>query len=150
MGHEQGRQISLVDALPHLQNIFQSKNVKKYAHNANYDLTVLKNHDIEVNCFNFDTMIAAQILGYNAIGLKQLSFDLLNEPMSPINELIGSGKKQITFDQVPIEDAYQYACRDSDMTYRLQSILEHEIRDKGMSKLFFDIEYKYVWCSWNC
>ena len=140
LGHEQGRQISLVDALPHLQNIFQSKNVKKYAHNANYDLTVLKNHAIEVNCFNFDTMIAAQILGYNAIGLKQLSFDLLNEPMSPINELIGSGKKQITFDQVPIEDAYQYACRDSDMTYRLQSILEHEIREKKMSYLFFDIE----------
>jgi len=140
LGHEQGRQISMEDALPHLQNIFQSKDVKKYAHNANYDLTVLKNHNIEVNCFTFDTMIAAQILGYNAIGLKQLSFDLLNEPMSPINELIGSGKKQITFDQVPIENASEYACRDSDMTYRLQSILENEIKDKGMSNLFFNIE----------
>lgn len=140
LGHEQGRQLSMEEALPSLKKIFQSSGIRKYAHNANYDLTVLKNHGIPVNDFNFDTMIAAQILGYSSIGLKQLSFDLLNEPVSPITELIGTGKKQITFDQVPIQEAYEYACRDSDMTFRLQSILEEEIIQKGMSKLFFNIE----------
>jgi DNA polymerase-1 len=83
---------------------------------------------IAVRGLAFDTMIAAGLLGKTP-GLKELSFyELkLTNAMTPIEELIGRGNKQITFDKVPIEQATPYAAADADMTMRLVLALQPQL-----------------------
>ena len=74
----------------------ENPSIQKAAHNANYDITVLENHDISVRNLAFDTMLAAHFSGRKSIGLKQLSLECLHEEMTPITDLIGTGRNQKT------------------------------------------------------
>ena len=64
--------------------------------------------------------------------------------MTPISQLIGSGRKQITFDQVPIESALDYAAADADMTGRLRQALEAPVANQGLGHLMNDLEMPLV------
>ena len=130
VGHAKGRQISLGEALETLKPLLQDPSIAKTAHKASFDMTVLQNYDVQVQGLEFDSMIAAQLLGHNAIRLKQLAFQLLQEEMTPITVLIGTGRKQITFDKVPIEDATPYAAADADIAGRLRTNLEPNLEPK--------------------
>jgi len=76
--------------------------------------------------------------------LKNLSLDVLGHEMTPITDLIGTGRKQITFDQVPIEAAVPYAAADADMTGRLRTILEPAVASQGLTPLLADMEIPLV------
>jgi DNA polymerase-1 len=60
--------------------------------------------------------------------------------MTPITDLIGKGKNQLTMDQVPVAQASPYACADVDMTHRLVSVLEPELKEKQLWDLFRDVQ----------
>ena len=81
-----------------------------------------------------DTMIAAGLLDPGAAtwGLKDLAWSGLGAEMTPIDELIGAGKGQITMDRVPAEPATPYAAADADMTLRLAQTLPAGARDGGL------------------
>jgi DNA polymerase-1 len=64
--------------------------------------------------------------------------------MTEITELIGTGKKQITMDQVPLEQVTPYACADVDMTTRLVDGLTEELRERGLWSLFSEVEMPLV------
>ncbi len=106
--------------------------VIKYMHNAKFDMTVLERHGLPVEPPIFDTMIASW-LGNNASdarhGLKDLAREKLNLQMTEIKELIGSGKGQLTMNQIPVEKVTPYAAADVDMTLRLVEALEKPLRD---------------------
>ena len=78
------------------------------------------------------------------LGLKNLAFIRLGLEMTEIKELIGTGKKQITFDQVPLEPAAAYAVADCDVTLRLYPILKKEMDEKQGTKLFEEIELPLI------
>ena len=124
VGHNNGVQIPIGTVLARLKPVLESPEITKTAHNANYDISVLENHSIRVCGVDFDTMIAAHMLGMRTISLKGLALDMLNIEMTPIKDLIGSGIKQITMDAVPIPETAEYACADADMTGRLRTLLE--------------------------
>ncbi|HYN89952.1 MAG TPA: DNA polymerase I [Ardenticatenaceae bacterium] len=116
------------------------------AHNAKYDLTVLKRHGFDVTNVDFDTMIAEWVVnpGTRNYGLKGLAWQRLNVEMTPITDLIGKGKSQITMDQVPVARAASYAGADVDMTCRLVSTLERELRARQQWELFANVEMPLV------
>jgi DNA polymerase-1 len=60
--------------------------------------------------------------------------------MTRYEEVAGKGKGQVTFDQVPVEQARDYSCCDSDVTLRLAPLLEQRVRQDGMSRLLDEIE----------
>ncbi len=125
-----------------LRPAFTDPKIGKIAHNATYDLEVLHRagldlHDITVTC---DTMLAAQLIGQLRPGLKDLAFNRLGIEMTKIESLIGTGKKQITMDKVPIEVAADYASADADMTLRLVDDLQAQLARDGLDKLFAEIE----------
>ena len=133
-------QIPREEVLAALRPVFGDASVPKTAHNANYDLTVLAEHGIEVKGMAFDSMIAAALVGRRAIGLKDLALEMLRVEMTPITELIGTGRKQITMDRVPVETAAPYASADADFAWRIQDRLRSEIDRDNQGRVLFDIE----------
>lgn len=144
VGHREGKQVSIEHAISELRPLMEDPKVLKTGHNLNYDVMVLANHQVNVQGIYFDTMMAAHILGRKGIGLKNLAVDVLNQEMTPISALIGSGKQAKTFDRVSIEEAIPYACADADFTLRLQGIFEESLREQGFWDLFQKVEMPLV------
>jgi DNA polymerase-1 len=120
--------------------------IPKYGHNLKYDFTVLARLGLQVAPLAFDTMLAEWLCdpASHSLGLKKLAFVRLGVEMTDIDALIGSGKKQITMDRVPVERAAPYAAADVDMTARLVPILKKELEDKLQLKLFDELEMPLV------
>ncbi|MGD9147972.1 MAG: DNA polymerase I [Anaerolineae bacterium] len=129
-----------------LEPLFQNPQIPKYAHNANYDLTVLAEQGMDLTPVTCDTMIAEWLInpGSRNLGLKNLSWTRLGIEMTPISDLIGSGRKQITMDLVPVDKAAPYACADVDMTLRLANQLQPELHEKALWALFSEVEMPLV------
>ena len=140
VGHNEGDQVPITEALAALRPLFESSEIKKIAHNANYDIMVLAEAGINVKNIAFDTMIAAALCGKRAFGLKQLVLELFQAEMTEIKILIGTGRKQITMAEVSIEKAGAYAAADADFTWRLYEHFESEIDKHGAQHINEDIE----------
>ena len=140
VGHIDGPQLPFEEVLARLKPILEAPEIAKTAHNGNYDLMVMGNYGITPRNVDFDTMIAAHLLGKKALGLKNLALDILDVEMTPITDLIGTGRKQIAMSHVPIEKTRDYACGDADMTGRLRTILEAALREQGFWDLFSEVE----------
>ena len=109
------------DVIELLRSILEDEEIAKIGHNIKYDLVVLENAGVTVKGTLHDTLIAAWIIdasrsGYSmdAVALGTLGYECIS-----IKELIGIGKSQITFDQVPLIDACPYAAEDVDITFQL-------------------------------
>ena len=140
VGHNEGEQIPLPQALAVLRPMFEDENTPKAAHNANYDLMVLEEVGIQVKGVDFDTMVAAALTGRRAIGLKQLALDFFHVEMTPITDLIGKGRKQITMVETTVEQAADYAAADADMTWRLREHLTPHIESENQQAVMHEIE----------
>lgn len=121
VGHNEGEQLALETVLDAIRAPMTNPKIAKYAHNANYDLTVLERYGVEVTPITFDTMIGEWLRDpiNGNLGLKRLAYAVLNKRMTPIETLIGTGKHQVTMDEVKIEFSAPYAAADAAMTYAL-------------------------------
>lgn len=129
-----------------LKPILKDKKIQKFGQNLKYDLEVLHRYDIDIEPVSFDTMLASYVIDPSP---RQHSLDYMamkhfDHRMQPISELIGSGKKQKTFDTVPIDKAGYYAAEDADFTYRLRAVLAPAIDDAEMNNLYYNIELPLV------
>jgi len=141
---ERPAQLPIEVVADRLGPIFADANLKAVAHNGKYDMIALAASGMPVANLTFDTMIAAFLLGESALGLKPLAFDRLKEQMTTIQELIGTGSKQISMAEVSVGKAAPYAAADADMTLRLRDIFEKELHDRGLWSLFADVEMPLV------
>lgn len=128
--------------LPHLQPILDHCEVVKIGQNIKYDLIVLRNHGARVEGTLFDTMVADYLLqpGRTNHGLDDLADRYLGLPTISIKELIGTGKKQISMADVPIQQITPYACQDADFAFRLEVLLRKELEASKLDELFFQVE----------
>ncbi len=129
-----------------LVRLLEDASVSKAAHHAKFDLAVLasQGQGIAVSGLDFDTMIAAYLLNDKGVGLKDLAFARLNLEMTPITDLIGKGKSQITMAQVPPEQVAPYASADAAVTWRLKELMEPQLREQGLWSLFTEVEMPLV------
>ena len=137
-------QLPLEEVIAKLKPLLEDKSLAKLAHNGKYDMAVLAEYGVTVNNLSFDSMVAAYLLGEKSMGLKALAFGRLAVEMTPISELIGAGKKTIPMSQVEIARTADYACADADMTFRLTELLEAELHQQGLWKLFAEVEMPLV------
>ena len=144
VGHNEGKQLARDEVLEVLRPLFESETVPKIAHNANYDMTVLKNHGVEVRGVSFDTMIAAALIGRRSIGLKQLALNELGIEMTDLSDLIGTGRNQITMAEVSIEQAAEYAAADADVTWQLLPRFEQELEAKNSNRAMMEVEMPLI------
>ncbi len=137
-------QLPLKQVIDRLKPLLEDSKIAKLAHNAKYDMMVLAECGVAVSGLSFDTMIAAHLLGEKALALKALAFSKLGIEMTPISALIGTGAKQISMAQVDIKKAADYSGADADMTFRLAGILEKELGQQALTKLFTEVEMPLV------
>ncbi len=146
VGHDSGAQLPLREVLDAVQPLLSDPNIAKVAHNAKYDLVVLRQVGVDVSPITFDTMIAEWLITPESrhLGLKALAWVRLGVEMTEIETLIGKGKNQITMAQVPISQAAPYAVADAVMTLRLVPLLEADLREHGVEALNRDVEVKLI------
>jgi len=141
MGHTEGANLPLNDTLERFKKFFESK-TKIVGHNIKFDRHIFRNHGVKMDNLSFDTMIGAYLLepGKRAYDMDSLALEYFSYKKISISELIGSGKKQISFDKVPIEKATPYACEDADFTLRFKAHIEPKIIELKLQPLMNDIE----------
>ncbi|MGD1996209.1 MAG: DNA polymerase I [Anaerolineae bacterium] len=146
VGHHRGTQLPMEEVLRAVRPLLANPSLPKQAHNAKYDLEVLARYEVEVEGLAFDTMIAEWLTdpASRNLGLKNLAFARLGVTMTPIEDLIGSGRNQITMAEVDIEEAAEYAAADVDMTHRLARVLKPKLEQKGHWDLFISTELPLV------
>ena len=138
-------QLPLQTVLDALRGPMTNANIGKVAHNAKYDYTILDRYGVRVTPVTFDTMIAEWLTdpATKHKGLKDLARHRLGAEMTEIETLIGKGKAQKTFAEVPIDDAAPYGAADADLTLRLVKPLKAEIEEKNLSKIL-DLEMPLI------
>jgi DNA polymerase-1 len=144
IGWEQVQQLPVEQVVNKLKPVFADEKIIKIAHNAKFDMEILAEYGISVNNMASDTMIAAYLLGEKSLGLKALSFNLLDIEMTDITQLIGSGKNQINMSQVEVSVAGKYACADADNTGRLDKLFSAELKEQTLWQLYTGVEMPLV------
>ena len=132
----------LQTAIDILKPILENSNIPKTGQNIKYDALIMKRYGINLDGIAFDTMIAAHLISPNSRSYKldNLSISHLNYKMVPIKDLIGSGKNQITMDQVTLEDISFYAAEDADVVIELTEIFIKELKNQKLYNYFMAIE----------
>lgn len=132
VGHTEGMQLSAEEALRALLPVLTSRPIS--GHNLNFTLTLLSNYGLSPTAVSvaFDTMLAGHLTG-RALALKSLAFNQLNVELQALTDLTGTGRKQITFDAVPVSDAATYAAAAAAVTLQLQRALAEDMERDGLT-----------------
>lgn len=129
-----------------LKPLLESPKIGFYGHNIKYDYHVLQNYQITIANISFDTIIASYVLEAQGRqhNLDALSLEHFGKVKIPISQLIGKGKNQISMWEVAIEEVKEYCCEDVDYTCRLKNLLDKQIKERGLEKVFFGMELPLV------
>jgi DNA polymerase I len=146
VGHKQGRQLPVSQVIAALKGPLTDPLIPKAGHNLKYDTIVLARYGLSAAPLKFDTMIAEWLINPASrnLGLKNLAWVRQNVHMTPIEDLIGKGKKQITMAEVPISDAAAYAAADAVVVIRLLPELRAELEKGRAIHLMDEIEMPLV------
>ncbi|MFC1891042.1 DNA polymerase I [Thermodesulfobacteriota bacterium] len=139
-------QLSLARALDILNPVIENEEIVKIGQNIKYDAIVLRRHGAELKGIHFDTMIASYVInpGLRQHNLDYLAQHYLNHKMVSYHEVVGRGKTEINFSEVDVGRARDYSCEDADITLKLRSILDDQLRKDRNQKLFHDLEMKLL------
>ena len=113
-----------------LKSILENEAIGKIGQNLKYDAHVLANVDIELNGIIDDTMLKSYCLDSVASrhNMDDLALHYLDHTTIHYSDVAGSGKKQLTFNQVSIDEAMPYACEDVIVTNELNNLLELKLQ----------------------
>ncbi len=148
VGHDAGEQLPLTTVLDALRAPLTNPNIAKYAWNASFDLVMLQRNGVDVSPITFDGMVAEWLRDPTSkhLGLKNFANFVLKPPvkMTPITELIGTGKKQVTMNKVAIELCAPYAAADAAITHRCVEFLKPKVDADGLLELYNSIEIPLI------
>ena len=129
-------------ALSLLKPVLENPSIQKVGQNFKYDLTIFARNGIDVQGVAFDTMLESYVL--NSTGrhnMDDLAKRYLGHQTISFEEIAGKGKNQLTFNQIPLEQAAEYAAEDADVTMKLQQVLWEKLsKDPTLEKLFKEME----------
>ena len=140
------KNLDLSVVIKNFKKILEDEKIKKIGHNLKFDLEVFRRYGIELKGIHFDTMIASYLINpsFRQHNLNYLALEHLDHKMIPISDLIGTGKKQKSFAEVPTKDACVYSCEDADFTLRLKESFAPKLSLLSLEKLFFEVELPLI------
>ena len=137
-------------ALALLKPLLENDAVLKIGQNIKYDLNVLARYGIAVAPID-DTMVMSFCLdagrseaGVGGHGMDELAERLLGHTTIAFKDVCGTGKKAISFAEVPLGDATRYAAEDADVTWRLHALLNPRLADEGGMRIYQRVDRPLV------
>lgn len=140
-------QLSRQRVMDALKPILENKSIGKIGQNLKYDAHILANIEINLNGISDDTMLKSYCLNSVATrhNMDDLSEYYLGHKTIHYADVAGSGKKQLTFNQVNIDEAMPYACEDVIVTNELNKLLDHKLeRYPKLMALYQNIELPLI------
>jgi DNA polymerase-1 len=131
--------------LEKLSPLLMDPSIRKIGHNFKYDLSILLKEGLNVDSVD-DTLLMSYVLdaGKNLHNLDDLALLHLNHSTIKYRDVVGAGKNQKTFDQVPVDLATKYAAEDADVTLRLYEIFRKRLIEEKRLTLYEEIEKPLV------
>lgn len=149
-------QIPLQEVLDLLKPLLENKSILKIGQNIKYDALVLKKYGIEMTPID-DTMVLSYILEgtKHGHGMDELAQLYLDHNTIKYQDVVGSGRGQVTFDKVPLEKALTYAAEDADITLQLYNFLKprllsdhqctvYETMERPLIPVLVDMEWRGI------
>ena len=138
---EKFKNLNLEECLPILKNIFEEKSIIKVGHNIKYDKIILSKSGINLAPIE-DTMLLSYVLDTGKLrhNLDDLAKIYFNHETIKYKDVVGTGKKEKTFNEININDAYIYAAEDADITFKLYKILKKRIISEKILSVYENIE----------
>jgi DNA polymerase-1 len=131
------RQLPMAEVLARLKPLLEDPAVLKVGHNFKYDWVMFAKQDIDVAPYD-DTLVMSFDLdaGRSGHGLDELAKTHFDHDCIPFKQLCGAGAKQITFDQVPLDKATEYAAEDADICLRLWQRLKPRLASENVTRVY--------------
>ena len=136
-------QLACQSVLEQLRPLLEDSGKAKLGQNLKYDMSILASHGIRLAGIRHDTMLESYVLDSTATrhDMDSLAQKYLGVTTIHYEDVAGKGKKQIPFNQVPVEKAAPYAAEDADITFQLHQTLWPELqKTQGLQTLYEDIE----------
>ena len=133
--------------LAQMKPLLEDPNQAKVGQNLKYDASVLANHGIALKGIDYDTMLESYVLDSTATrhDMDSLALKYLGQNTIHFEDIAGKGAKQLTFNQVKVEEAGPYAAEDADITLRLHQALWPKLEElSSLLPVFRDIELPLV------
>jgi len=129
-----------------LVEMLEDPRVGKIGQNLKYDLLVFEGAGVRVRGVVFDTMVASYVLDPNRRqhSLDALSVTLLGHKMISYQDVVGKGKAQLSFAEVSLDRAREYACEDADYTLRLRDLFAPQLEEQELNGLFEELEIPLI------
>ena len=139
------KQIKIEDLIKILKPYLEDETIKKVGQNIKYDLKIFKKYGIHLKSFE-DTMLLSYALdsGLNRHNLDILAKIHLDHENIKYKDVAGTGKSEVTFDQVKIIDSYRYACEDADVTLKLYNIFKERLVKEKCFHIYENLEIPLV------
>lgn len=134
------------DVIRLVKPLLENPQIGFYGHNIKYDLHLFKNHDIEINNVCGDTMLLSYLLNphLRQHSLDDLSLNCFNFKKIATKDLIGSGKDQKCMSDLPVDQVGNYCGEDIFITIKLKNLLEKQVVENGLEKVYKDIEVPLI------
>jgi len=138
---ERPQQIPLQTVLNMLNPLLANPSVLKVGHNIKYDMVIFARYGITVSPVD-DTMLLSYVLegGKHGHGMDDLADLYLGHTTIKFKDVAGTGKAQVTFDQVPLDKALDYAAEDADITLRLHQALKPRLFEEHLLTAYETLE----------
>ena len=135
-------QLNLNDCLAKIKPILENESIKKVGQNLKYDQHVLANHGINLQGIAHDTMLQSYVFeSHKTHGMDALSERHLGITPISFADVAGKGAKQVSFNQVTVETASEYAAEDADITLQLHAAMHPIIaNDEKLNFIYSQIE----------
>lgn len=140
-------QLERDQVLAALKPVLENPDQKKLGQNLKYDKSVLANHGITLQGIAYDTMLESYLLDSTATrhDMDSLALKYLGKNTIHFEDIAGKGAKQLTFNQIPLEEAAPYAAEDADITLQLHQTLWPQLQEAtGPVAVFQTIEMPLV------
>jgi DNA polymerase I len=135
-------QLPFAETLAKIKPILESAEIKKVGQNLKYDKHVMANHGIALNGIAHDTLLESYVLeSHRSHGMDDLAKRHLGIDTIHFEDVAGKGAKQVSFNQVTVETASEYAAEDADITLQLHNnFLPHITKDEKLNFIYSQIE----------
>jgi DNA polymerase-1 len=141
------KQLTLQEVIDEIGKAIERNKEKAVGQNLKFDIPILSRHGIVIDKFHADTMLMSYVLNSTATrhGMDKLAMYYLNYETIKYGDVAGTASKQISFSEVEIDTASNYAAEDADITLRLFNKLEELLKEKpSQIKLLQELEYPLV------